>query len=111
LSLGDLEQLILFALLRLDGEGHGAAIALAIEDGTGRKVAPGAIYTVLHRLEAKGYVTAWIGDSTPQRGGRPRKVYRLRPEGAQELRRWYAGIRGLASGMLGRLDEMAEEGS
>lgn len=111
MALGDLEQLILFALLRLDGEGHGAAIAIAIEENTGRTVAPGAIYTVLHRLEAKGYVKSWIGDSTPERGGRQRKVYRLLPEGARELRRWYAGIRGLASGKLGRLDEMAKERS
>lgn len=109
MALGDLEQLILFALLRLEGEGHGATIAGAIEDHMGRRVAPGAIYTVLHRLEAKGFVESWIGDSTPERGGRPRKVYRLLPEGARELRRWYAGIRGLASGMLGRLDDLAEE--
>jgi len=109
MALGDLEQLILLALLRLDGEGHGSAIAAEIEDGTGRRVAPGAIYTVLNRLEDKEYVQSWIGESTPERGGRRRKVYRLLPEGARELRAWYGSVRGMAAGKLARLDGLADE--
>jgi PadR family transcriptional regulator PadR len=65
---------------------------------------------VLDRLEDKGYVRSWIGDSTPERGGRRRKVYRMLPEGARELREWYRGIRQIASGSLARLDELAGEG-
>lgn len=109
MALGDLEQLILLALVRLEGEGHGATIAQEIEDGTGRRVSPGAIYTVLNRLQAKGYVQSWIGDSTPERGGRRRKVYRLLPAGARELRAWYGSISGMAAGLLGRLDGLADE--
>lgn len=109
MALGDLEQLILLALLRLDGESHGAAISMEIEEGTGRRVAPGAIYTVLNRLEGKGYVQSWIGESSPERGGRRRKVYRLLPAGARELRAWYGSISGMASGMLQRLDGLADE--
>ncbi len=108
MALGELEQVVLLALLRLDGEAHGAAIATEIEERVGRSVAPGALYTVLERLQGKGYVEAWIGDSTPERGGRRRKVYRLLPEGARELRAWYAGIRDLADGVGGRLDALAE---
>ena len=108
--LGELEQVILFALVRLDGEAHGAAIAMEIEEHTARRVSPGALYTVLDRLEDKGYVRSWIGDSTPERGGRRRKVYRMLPEGARELREWYRGIRQIASGSLARLDELAGEG-
>lgn len=107
-SLGELEQVLLWALVRLDGEAHGAAIALELEERLGRRVAPGALYTVLERLQEKGYVEAWIGDSGPERGGRRRKVYRLLPEGARELRAWYDGIRGLADGALERLDALAE---
>jgi DNA-binding PadR family transcriptional regulator len=109
MSLGDLEQLILLALVRLEGEAHGAAIAQEIEEGTGRRVSPGAIYTVLNRLENKRFVRSWIGDSTPDRGGRRRKVYRLLPAGAQTLRSWYGSISGMASGMLSRLDALADE--
>lgn len=108
MALGELEQVVLLALLRLDGEAHGAGIATEIEERAGRHVAPGALYTVLERLQAKGYVEAWIGDSTPDRGGRRRKVYRLLPEGARELRAWYDGIRGLAEGVVARMDALAE---
>lgn len=108
MGLGDLEQVVLFAILRLGGQSHGAEIAEAIGEATGRTVSPGALYTVLDRLEAKGYVQSWTGDSTPQRGGRRRKVYKLLPEGACELRSWYEGIRELASGTLTRLDHLAE---
>lgn len=108
MSLGELEQLILFALVRLDGEAHGAAIALELAARSGRRVAPGALYTVLDRLSAKGYVEGWIGDSTPERGGRRRKVYRIRPEGARALQAWYSGLRALASGTTARLEALGE---
>lgn len=108
MALGELEQVVLFALARLGGEAHGASIAGEMEDRVGRTVAPGALYTVLDRLEGKGFVESWIGDSTPKRGGRRRKVYRLLPEGARELREWYAGIRRMADEALPRLDAIAE---
>jgi DNA-binding PadR family transcriptional regulator len=109
MALGGLEQVVLFAIVRLDGESHGAAIIERIAEGTGRNVSPGALYTVLDRLEEKGLVESWIGESTPERGGRRRKVYRILPAGARELRAWYAGIRDMAAGVVSRLDRLAEE--
>jgi PadR family transcriptional regulator, regulatory protein PadR len=109
MSLGGLEQVVLFALARLGNEAHGPAIVLEIEERTRRKVSPGALYTVLDRLSAKGYVEGWIGESTPERGGRRRKVYRLLPAGAQELLDWYEGIREVAAGTSDRLRTLAEQ--
>ena len=109
MALGELEQMVLLTLARLEGEAHGAAVATELEERTGRTVSPGALYTVLDRLQEKGCVEGWIGDSTPARGGRRRKVYRLLPAGAKEVRHWYAGIRELAEGTGGRLDTLAEE--
>ena len=109
MALGDLEQVVLFAILRLDGESYGAAIIEEIEHRTSRFVSPGALYTVLDRLAAKGYVESWIGDSTPERGGRRRKVYRILPDGARVLRDWYGGILSISSGVVSRLDRLAEE--
>jgi len=109
MSLGELEQLILLTLVRLEGEAHGAAIAMELEERVGRRVAPGALYTILERLQAKGCVEAWTGDATPERGGRRRKVYRLLPAGAREVRAWYEGVRQLAEGTGSRLDALAEE--
>jgi DNA-binding PadR family transcriptional regulator len=108
MPLGDLEQVILLALVRSGGEAHGAPLLDAIEEGTGRGVSPGALYTVLDRLEKKGMVESWIGDSTPARGGRRRRVYRIRPDGAREIRTWYEGIRSLAGGIGADLDRLAE---
>ena len=107
MALGDLEQVVLFALVALEGEAHGAAIAVTIEEHTGRHVSPGALYTVLERLADKGYVESWTGESTPERGGRRRKVYRILPEGARKLLDWYEGIRGLAVGSQDRLRALA----
>ena len=75
--LGEFEQLLLFALLDLEDQAHGVAIRRAIEDKTGRVVSPGAIYTALERLVGRGFVASEIGDTTPERGGRRRKFYRL----------------------------------
>lgn len=108
MPLGELEQVILMALVRLDGEAHGAAVAQEIEERAGRRVSPGALYTVLERLREKGFVEAWIGDSTPERGGRRRKVYRLLPEGARTLRAWYDGIQEMADGATARLNALSE---
>ncbi len=108
MSLGELEQVVLFAVVRLGGETHGAPVVEEIEERTGRRVSPGALYTVLDRLETKGFVESWIGDTVPDRGGRRRRVYRIQPEGARALREWYGGIRNMASGLLTQLDRLAE---
>jgi DNA-binding PadR family transcriptional regulator len=109
MSMGDFEQVVLFALARLKGEAHGPAIAGEIERRTARRVSPGALYTVLDRLESKGFVKSWMGESTPERGGRRRREYRLSATGARELREWYRGIRDLAAGTGPLLDELSEE--
>jgi DNA-binding PadR family transcriptional regulator len=107
--LGEFEQVVLFALARLRGEAHGAAIVDEIETRANRTVSPGALYTVLDRLETKGFVEGWIGDATPERGGNRRKVYRLLPAGARELRASYDGLRKMAAGALPFLDALADE--
>lgn len=108
MALGELEQVVLFALVRLGGESHGAPIIELIDTQLRRQVSPGALYTVLDRLERKGFVESWIGESTPKRGGRRRKVYRILPLGARELRDWYGGIRSLAADVLPVLEHLAE---
>ncbi len=67
-SLGEFEQLILFAALRLGDEAYGASIRREIEECTGRPVTAGSVYTVLDRLETRGLVSSFTGEPTPQRG-------------------------------------------
>jgi DNA-binding PadR family transcriptional regulator len=103
-SLGEFEQLVLLAILRLNPDAYGATIARVIEDGTGRRVSIGAIYTTLDRLHAKGYVASRTGPPTGERGGRRRKVYTLRPAGqkalAQAYESWASMTRGLKAKLL-----------
>lgn len=104
--LGEFEQLVLFAVLRLD-EASGIAIHDEIEARTGRDVSPGAIYTTLGRLEARGLVSSEALAPEPGRVGRPRKHYTLRAAGARALRDAYGSLQALAGGSLGKLNAIA----
>ena len=66
----------------------------------------GAIYTVLDRLETRGLVSSWVGEPTAERGGRRRKYYELRPEGAQRLQNAHAEYRGMTRGLGKRLERL-----
>lgn len=80
-SLGQLEESILAAILRLDNETHGVAILDEIERLTHRRVGSGALSVTLDRLERKGFVTSALSSPEAGRGGRPRRIVRVTPEG------------------------------
>jgi PadR family transcriptional regulator, regulatory protein PadR len=86
-TLGEFEQLVLLAVVRLGADAYGSTIRREIDEQTGRTVAIGALYTALDRLERKGYVASSMSDPTPQRGGRAKKYFRLRPSGVAALER------------------------
>src|SRR5258707_1093396 len=83
--LGEFEYLLLSAAARLGEGAYGAAIRREIEGATKRRCSIGALYTTLDRLEGKGLVRTWMGDPTPQRGGRPKRMVRVTGEGGQEV--------------------------
>lgn len=103
MSLGDLEQLVMLALMRLDTEGFGAAVQREIHERTGRAVTLGAVYTALARLEDKEYVASTVGDPLPQRGGRRRRVYQVLPAGRAATAGAYRAMRELARGLRTQL--------
>jgi PadR family transcriptional regulator PadR len=84
--LGEFEHIVLLAVLRLGEDAYGVPIRLDIETRTGRALTVGALYRTLDRLEAKGYVTSWFGEPTPERGGRSRRYFKVRPLGLRTLR-------------------------
>ena len=102
-ALGDFEQLILLGVLRLGDEAYGAAIRQEIHRQSGRDVSINAVYTTLDRLERKGLLESWVGDPTPQRGGRRRKFYALRPTGITALRQAYHAFTAMADGLQRQL--------
>jgi PadR family transcriptional regulator, regulatory protein PadR len=103
-ALGDFEQLVLLGVLRLADEAYGAAIRQEIHARSGRDVSINAVYTTLDRLEGKGLLRSWEGDPTPQRGGRRRRFYGLRPAGATALRQAYHAFRSMTEGLEARLE-------
>ncbi len=85
LRLGEFEIYVLASILGAHGRSYGAAIHEAVEEITSRDVAQGAVYTALMRLEDKGLVTSWLGESTPERGGRPKRYYTVEAAGQRAL--------------------------
>jgi len=98
-SLGEFEKLILLAILHLGPEAYGATVIQEVERRTGRTASPGAAYVALRRLERKDLVSSRLGDPSPQRGGRPKRYFAVRPAGLQTLQKaqseWSAMTRGL----------------
>jgi PadR family transcriptional regulator len=84
--LGEFEQLLLLAVLRLGSEAFGLDIARELETRAGRSVSRGALYTSLDRLEDKGLVRWRVAPGTPARNGLPRRVYLVTPAGIAALR-------------------------
>jgi len=80
-SLGEFEHVVLLAILRLGENAYGVTIRAEIAVCTGRTPAPGALYTALERMEAKGLVQSRMGDPTPQRGGRAKRYAKVTKKG------------------------------
>ncbi len=90
--LGEFEYLILTAASRLGGGAYGASIRLEIAEATGRSCSIGALYTTLGRLEEKGFVKTWMGEPTPERGGRPKRMVRITSSGVLAATAFYEAV-------------------
>ena len=83
--LGNLELMVLLSLIRVGDQAYGVPISREIERRTGRDVALGSVYAALDRLERKGFVSSVLGDPTPERGGRSKRIYHLEALGERAL--------------------------
>ena len=97
--LGSLEQIVLLALVQLGDDAYGMTVRREIEARTGRNVSIGAIYATLERLEGKGLVSSFTGDPTPERGGRAKRYYALRPRAVDALKESRRALVALWSGL------------
>jgi PadR family transcriptional regulator, regulatory protein PadR len=85
-DLGDMEHLVLLAILRLGRDAYGIPILDEVSSRSGRDVSRATVYVALKRLEQKGLVTSRLGESTPERGGRAKRFFKLKPSGLKALR-------------------------
>lgn len=97
--LGEFEQVVLLAVLRLEGAAYAVPVRREIEKRTKRSVTRGALYVTLERLEDKGYLDSWLAEPTPERGGRAKRFYRVRPAGLAALRQSWTALRSMWEGL------------
>jgi DNA-binding PadR family transcriptional regulator len=96
--LGEVEQLVLLAVLRLKDEAYAIPIRDLIKETTGVSLLRGSIYVTLERLERKRLVESWFSEPTGLRGGKARRMFRVRPAGVAALRTAKRAVDRLAAG-------------
>ena len=97
--LGEFEYLLLTAAVRLGDDAYGAAIRQEIEGTTRHRCSIGALYTTLDRLEAKGFLKTWMGEATPQRGGRAKRMVRVTAKGIEAATAFYDAVMRVSRGV------------
>lgn len=99
MMLGEFEYLMLTAASRLGDGAYGAAIRQEIEAATGAACSIGALYTTLDRLERKGFIKTWMGEPSPERGGRPKRMVRVTAKGAHAASDFYNAVMRVSRGV------------
>ena len=98
-TLGQFEQIVLLAILRLKDDAYGVSIRAEIAKRTGREPASGALYTTLERLQRKGLLKSRVGEPTRQRGGRAKRYYVVTAPGAAAVTRAQRAFRNMLHGL------------
>jgi PadR family transcriptional regulator PadR len=103
--LGEFEQLLLLAVLRLGAGAFAPDIARELEDRAGRTVSRGHLYTSLDRLEDKGLLRWKVASGTAVRDGLPRRAYTVTPAGIEAVRASRDVLQRMWRGLEGLLNE------
>jgi PadR family transcriptional regulator, regulatory protein PadR len=96
--IGEFEYLLISAAASLGDHAYGAAIRNEIVSATGRRCSIGALYTTIDRLEMKGLLNTWMGEATPRRGGRAKRMVRVTTKGIQAARDFYDAVTRVSRG-------------
>ena len=97
--LGELEQIVLLAVMRVGTDAYGVPIHDEIQRRAGRDLTLGTIYKTLSRLEAKGLVASHVGEPTAHRGGRRTRCYVVSAVGKRSLQASLKTLRHMARGL------------
>ena len=98
-GLGQFELMVLLALMRLGEDAYGVTIAGELEEQTGREVVVASVYATLERLQDRGLVSSSLGESTPERGGRAKRYFRITGAGLREVREARRSLMSLWKGL------------
>jgi DNA-binding PadR family transcriptional regulator len=102
--LGEFEQMLLLAVLRLGDEAYGVRLMEELEGSVGRRVSRGSVYVTLDRLEDKGWIASETAQASGGRGGRPRRIVSVTPDGLSVLRKSREALLTLWEGLEQALD-------
>jgi PadR family transcriptional regulator, regulatory protein PadR len=83
--LGEFELMVLLTIIHLGDEAYGVPLCRELSLRRGREVAMGSVYASLDRLEGKGLVVSHLGESTPERGGRAKRYFRVTQQGLRSV--------------------------
>ena len=104
--LGEFQELVMLAILHLQGEAYGVTIQSSLSEVAGRSISRGALHSALVRLEEKGLITSKMGGATNERGGRRKRFYLLTTLGKNALKEahgvragYYENLKGFSFGM------------
>lgn len=103
--LGELEHLVLLAVLALAEEAQGKAIRAELARRVGRKVSRSTAHITLERLVTKGYLEAWMADPDEGRGGRSRRYFAVTATGRQALQQSGRALMRMWAGQEALLEE------
>jgi DNA-binding PadR family transcriptional regulator len=106
--LGEFEYLLVTATARLGEGAYGASIRGEITNSTGRRCSIGALYTTLDRLEAKGLIETWMGNATPQRGGRSKRMVRVTTKGVKAATTFFDTVKRVSRGVSWEANRLGE---
>ena len=97
--LGEFEMHVMLGVRRLAKNAYGMTIRQEIIETTGRDVSRGATYATLDRLQGKGFVSSWLADPTPERGGRAKRYYKIEAAGSHALESSLNALQSMAEGL------------
>ncbi len=83
--LGEFEHCVLLSIVHLMPNAYGVTIRQYLQDTIQREVTLGALYATIERLEKKGFIASWKGDSTPERGGKAKRMVKITPDGQKAI--------------------------
>ncbi|WP_263384633.1 PadR family transcriptional regulator [Granulicella arctica] len=83
--LGEFEMILLLTIIRLGADAYGVPLSRELALQRGREIAVGSVYAALDRLETKGFVASHLGESTPERGGRAKRYFRVTDQGLRTV--------------------------
>jgi DNA-binding PadR family transcriptional regulator len=96
--LGELERMVLIAVLRA-ADPYPVGVRNELKSTAGVSLSRGTIYVTLHRLEERGLVRSALGEPTPERGGKAKRLFTVTPQGRQTLRASMTRLKRLTDGI------------